>query len=201
MKTLLLALLCFTVTGSDFREIAVAAELPRVVVGRQYWVDQENASLQRYTQRDYPTFRVVSDQWEGHYNIESIPEGEPHAIPKDVFHQFMERRWIADYDFVVKKKRDVELAAANIKKKATDARAAHIKLVTSKPWPSDVKTAILEKKVFIGMTAEQARLAWGKPQNINRSVYSFGVHEQWVYGSGNYLYFENDKLTSLQTSQ
>jgi len=32
---------------------------------------------------------------------------------------------------------------------------------------------------------------------MNRSTYSFGVHEQWVYDGG-YLYFENGTLKSIQ---
>ena len=39
--------------------------------------------------------------------------------------------------------------------------------------------------------------SWGQPDDINRSVGSWGVHEQWVYGD-EYLYFENGKLTSWQ---
>lgn len=102
---------------------------------------------------------------------------------------------------VVVENRDDKLATIKAKKEAADARAAHVKLVNSKPWSSQVKTAILQKKVIRGMIPEQAQLAWGKPQQINRSAYSFGVHEQWVYGGGSYLYFENDELTSFQDSR
>ena len=43
--------------------------------------------------------------------------------------------------------------------------------------------------------------SWGKPTKINKSVYSWGTHEQWVYPNDNYLYFENGKLTSIQTNE
>jgi len=56
---------------------------------------------------------------------------------------------------------------------------------------------IHEKRVQIGMTTEQCRAAWGRPRDINRSVGSFGVHEQWCY-SNSYLYFEDGILTSWQ---
>jgi hypothetical protein len=63
--------------------------------------------------------------------------------------------------------------------------------------------ALLERKrkggVKLGMTAAQARASsWGAPQSVNRSTGSYGVHEQWVYGGGNYLYFEDGVLTSIQ---
>ena len=70
---------------------------------------------------------------------------------------------------------------------------------------ANVKEAAGEKArrrregVAIGMTPEEViASSWGKPQSVNRSTYSFGVHEQWVYGSRNYLYFKNGKLDSIQ---
>lgn len=57
---------------------------------------------------------------------------------------------------------------------------------------------ILKGHVKIGMTAEMCREAWGKPNDINRSVGSWGVHEQWCYKWGGYLYIENGILTSFQ---
>jgi len=55
-----------------------------------------------------------------------------------------------------------------------------------------------EGKIQLGMTKEMVEDSWGKPDDINRSVGSWGVHEQWIYSSGTYLYFENSKLTSWQ---
>jgi hypothetical protein len=55
--------------------------------------------------------------------------------------------------------------------------------------------------VSIGMTGEQVRKSsWGRPKSINETITARGKHEQWVYG-GNYLYFENGVLTSIQTSR
>lgn len=56
--------------------------------------------------------------------------------------------------------------------------------------------------VTIGMTQEDVLASnWGRPQSRNISQYSFGTHEQWVYGGGQYLYFENGILKSMQTSR
>lgn len=57
---------------------------------------------------------------------------------------------------------------------------------------------ILQGKIRIGMSKEMCREAWGGPESINRTTGSYGSHEQWVYGIGNYLYFENGKLTTIQ---
>ena len=57
---------------------------------------------------------------------------------------------------------------------------------------------MLSGKVKIGWTKEMCIESWGKPDDINKSTGSYGVHEQWVYGDSNYLYFENGKLTDIQ---
>jgi len=68
------------------------------------------------------------------------------------------------------------------------------------------KKAIAAQKrsegVRIGMTAEDViASSWGKPRSINKSIYSFGVHEQWVYHGRNYLYFKDGILDSVQTGE
>ena len=53
--------------------------------------------------------------------------------------------------------------------------------------------------VTIGMTKQDVLdSSWGKPKYINTTTTRYGVREQWVYGGGNYLYFENGILTSIQ---
>lgn len=68
---------------------------------------------------------------------------------------------------------------------------------------ADAEAAALKKEkkrhgVSLGMSQEDAvDSSWGKPRKINRSIGSYGTHEQWVYDGG-YLYFENGVLTSIQ---
>lgn len=53
--------------------------------------------------------------------------------------------------------------------------------------------------VELGMTAEDVvASAWGKPERINKTTTATTYREQWVYGSRNYLYFVNGKLTTIQ---
>ena len=53
---------------------------------------------------------------------------------------------------------------------------------------------------WIGMDREMAIISLGYPDDINRTVGSWGVHEQWVYSTRRklYLYFENGVLNSYQ---
>jgi hypothetical protein len=64
-------------------------------------------------------------------------------------------------------------------------------------WSASTWKLIEEGKVKIGMSREQVRLSWGEPKDINSTITRRGTSEQWVY-SGNYLYFENGKLTTIQ---
>lgn len=59
---------------------------------------------------------------------------------------------------------------------------------------------LLEGYYWIGMTAKMAKISLGEPRSINRTVGSWGVHEQWVYYSL-YLYFEDGIVTSYQNSK
>ena len=56
---------------------------------------------------------------------------------------------------------------------------------------------LIEKQIWIGMTDKMAIASIGLPDKVNRSNFSSGTHEQWVY-KDKYLYFENGVLTSWQ---
>lgn len=60
------------------------------------------------------------------------------------------------------------------------------------------KEAINNGEIMLGMTDAMVIASWDYPEDINRTVDSWGVHEQWVYPGYTYLYFENGKLTSWQ---
>lgn len=54
--------------------------------------------------------------------------------------------------------------------------------------------------VSIGMSKEDVlRSNWRKPQYKNITATAYGTSEQWVYRNDNYLYFDGDILTSIQT--
>jgi hypothetical protein len=53
--------------------------------------------------------------------------------------------------------------------------------------------------VAIGMTTERVfQSSWGKPFRVNRTTTATRNIEQWVYGNGRYLYFEDGVLTAIQ---
>jgi len=71
-------------------------------------------------------------------------------------------------------------------------------------WTDTECVLVATEQLALGMTSQIARASWGAPSDINHSVGSWGVYEQWVYRSAlsnistKYLYFENGILTSWQ---
>lgn len=58
--------------------------------------------------------------------------------------------------------------------------------------------AILNHRVKIGWTKSMCIASWGKPYDINRTITTYGSHEQYVYSLKKYLYFENGILRAIQ---
>lgn len=80
-----------------------------------------------------------------------------------------------------------------------EQRAAELK-AKSRPKAAPPKE---KPGAYIGMTPQQVinDTNWGKPKSINRTTTAAGTSEQWVYGIGTYLYFDNDRLTSIQQAR
>lgn len=68
-------------------------------------------------------------------------------------------------------------------------------------WDLDLCQTIADRQVQIGMTAEQVRLSWGRPERVNTTTLRGYEQEQWVYGIDHYLYFRDGQLESMQTSR
>lgn len=66
-------------------------------------------------------------------------------------------------------------------------------------WATDECDAISSNQVMLGMNKEQVVTAWGKPKQVNKTLTEKLDREQWVYGQGQYLYFYDGKLKSMQT--
>lgn len=105
------------------------------------------------------------------------------------------------------KKRAAEEEAAALKRQEEQA-AEEAKFLKTRAgriwqkhpdWPKDICEVIAQGKVRQGMTADQIRASWGKPDRIHRTVIGDHVSEQWVYDRGSqnqYLYLENGVMTT-----
>jgi hypothetical protein len=92
-----------------------------------------------------------------------------------------------------RREKDKEKVKRQEQKKKEEQRKAAIK----EKYGEEKAARILAKEIWLGMTKEMAIDSWGMPQKVNRTLGTFGVHEQWIYGD-TYLYFENGFLTSWQ---
>ena len=79
-----------------------------------------------------------------------------------------------------------------------DAMHAEAAAKAAEAEAKKIEEAIAAKQVLVGMTREEVERAWGKPDRTNRSSSGAGVREQWAYASGSYVYFGNDKVTSVE---
>jgi hypothetical protein len=87
--------------------------------------------------------------------------------------------------------------AARARERETQRQAA----IRARAWPKHIETAVIERRVLPGMTEEQVTLAWGKPQRVNQTLRSSSTSEQWVYSISTYVYFENGRVTAVQSSR
>ena len=118
------------------------------------------------------------------------PEAQECATAKSICEQAIKEQEAA------RKKAEAEAAKREAERRAKMSKIERI--MEKYGCDEDVATCISRGQVRIGMTDDQCRAAWGRPRDINRSTGTWGVHEQWCYGSGNYLYMENGILRSIQ---
>jgi hypothetical protein len=98
---------------------------------------------------------------------------------------------------LLKESKNFQAATAQIQKQ----NLLYDSYVKKYGWKYAIK--VLTGEVTIGMTPTMlVDIKGRKPDKINRTTYSFGVLEQWVYegwkSNSEYYYFENNKLKSWQ---
>lgn len=65
-------------------------------------------------------------------------------------------------------------------------------------WGQKMGSLISEGNVILGMSKEMCEASWGLPIDINKTIVKGLTTEQWVYGLGTYLYFDNGILSAIQ---
>jgi hypothetical protein len=121
-------------------------------------------------------------------------------LPKEAEEQVDARKelaeWLAEHGVSVEKMTDEKLIPAD-RAKAREALEAMRETLAKE---------IQGHHVSIGMTAEECRLAWGRPSEVNRTATANHESVQWVYRrysmgynlGDRYLYFDDGVLTSVQ---
>lgn len=136
---------------------------------------------------------VNKDQYFGYLSEMYINETEEIKIFKEELIRINEEfRIKKEKEEAEKKRLENEKKTAIQKQKENQYRQKIIK-----QYGKETGQKLLDGYYWIGMTDKMARISLGEPRSINRTVGSWGVHEQWVYYSI-YLYFEDGILTSYQ---
>lgn len=73
-----------------------------------------------------------------------------------------------------------------------------LKRIKALPIDQERKASLRSKHIWIGANEEMACLAWGKPNDVNRTITRSMLYEQWVYGGKNFLYLEDGVVTAIQ---
>lgn len=107
---------------------------------------------------------------------------------------------IKQLDNAIQKNNDKRLELLN--KEHNDQYQKKLKYLQS-IYGTKIGDRIAKGEIWIGMSRTQFKEVKGEPTKINRSVYTFGVHEQWIYGEidASYYYFENNILKAWQHSK
>lgn len=93
-----------------------------------------------------------------------------------------------------------EAKAERVAKLESDRKSAAAQVLAQPVSPQHANEQNQVRRApIIGMARWAAREStWGKPESINTTTSHSGTREQWVYSNGNYLYFENGVLTTIQ---
>jgi len=146
--------------------------------------------------------------------ITSLTEGEKviildysdgyFGVCSDNYCGYMNEMWINKNDeiwsFIKAKKEEayeLEKLKEEQEKKAIAAEQAKLDKKYREKYGEETYKKLKNGYYWLEMTREMAIISLGYPLEINKSVGSWGVKEQWVYDEM-YLYFENGYLSSYQ---
>jgi hypothetical protein len=121
--------------------------------------------------------------------IGEIPKGEFVEV-YDYFDGF----WSIKFDSIIGYTNDIFISN---RRELNARRDIYNNSEILKRFGKEIGNKILSHQIWSGMTTEMAKLSVGNPKDINRTVGTWGIHEQWVYDN-RYLYFENGELKSWQ---
>jgi len=89
------------------------------------------------------------------------------------------------------------LRSAQATRQRTAANRARTARIRRYGWPQETTETVLARRIQVGMNPTMVREAWGAPKAINRTTTGNAIREQWVYGPGHYVYFENGIVLAI----
>ena len=117
-----------------------------------------------------------------------IPEGNPSITYYYLLLDNLQE--VGQYKLAKEREKQQELA----KEKKRQERIQAL----SQKYGKNTAEEIANGYVRVGWSQEKCLESWGKPEQINKTIGIWGVHEQWVYSIDCYLYFGDGVLTAIQ---
>ena len=124
--------------------------------------------------------------------------------------QYILGKFLFSDEYAKKQKNDAIAAKKKKEEKKAKAEEAQAQAQERKEREQQRIQALVDKygqsnvnlarqgKVKIGWNKELCKEAWGSPRSVNKTTTAYGVHEQWVYSTSRYLYFDDGVLTAIQ---
>lgn len=176
-------------------DIITMLEKHDIYKGKTLWAKEELQRLPIYTKITVTDVMVSEQDFIGNrkiiLNVNSYGKGVA-----ELSYNYTVTRNLDNLISIIEKdffKTEKEVIARKNTVAAEEKSAAEKRAAAKKRAETEAE----KRKVYIGMSKDDVLKRWGKPENINRTVGSWGVHEQWVYGQ-TYLYFKNGIMTSFQ---
>lgn len=96
--------------------------------------------------------------------------------------------------------REIKIQKIEEQKNQQARSVAKRKLNILNKYGDDIGNLILQGKIRIGMTESMLLESWGDPDRINKTITEWGIRQQFVYSTRDYVYLENGRIVSIQTS-
>ena len=183
-------------TASD-KVTREAAEREKVRAGCQASIEKRRA--------EYNSLMKTFKFWEASLKLRSCAEVLQAADLRQLVKDAEIKSHLADLSDPAKSAGNRSLSFEKLSVDYPDVAAKNEQFAKRQIAAAERKEQEAERKqkrtqgVRLGMSKEDVLASsWGRPEKINTTTNVYGTREQWVYGSRNYLYFENNVLTSIQ---
>ena len=91
-----------------------------------------------------------------------------------------------------------EARDAALRRAEQDAAAQRLRYLRSRGYSARVIAQMQEGVIAIGWTTRMVLDSWGEPDDVRTTVTRTTRNEQWFYGGGAYVYFENGRVSIIQ---
>lgn len=170
------------------------------IVGNTYWIKKDLSSNTRSIDNPENCIKLETTDYYCKMKIEDVRCHK--VVDSYSLHSELDGYIYMDYVCIIDNKKYLIPTITIITAKVEDYEIFDKDPKTIFKWNKKTWDNVNKFDYWVGMAKDMAIMTMGRPDDINRTVGSWGTYEQWVYRSSNfnnaYLYFENGTLKSWQ---